>query len=131
MHLIVYFKINQEKRIIFCFIFFQVTMETLMLLRQTIQMAKKHENLGFFGGKFSDYISTISTYRSMKLQSYNFLHLFLCKKSQKKNWNLSNSQVDFTKKLRRKKTNNNDAPNFISSLLLLLKNALDQNIRKK
>ena len=59
-------------------------METLMLLRQTIQMAKKHENLGFFGGKFSDYISTISTYRSMKLQSYNFLHLFLCKKSQKK-----------------------------------------------
>jgi len=103
-------------------------METLMLLRQTIQMAKKHENLGFFGGKFSDYIST---YRSMKLQSYNFLHLFLCKKSQKKNWNLSNSQVDFTKKLRRKKTNNNnnDAPNLISSLLLL-KNALDQNIRK-
>jgi len=85
-------------------------------------MAKKHENLGFFGGKFSDYISTISTYRSMKLQSYNFLHLFLCKKSQKKNWNLSNSQVDFTKKLRRKNNNNNnDAPNFISSLLLLLK----------
>ena len=102
----------------FCFIFLQVTMETLMLLRQTIQMAKKHENLGFFGGKFSDYIST---YRSKKLQSYNFLHLFLCKKSQKKNWNLSNSQVDFTKKLRRKNNNNNDAPNFISSLLLLLK----------
>ena len=105
-------------------------METLMLQRQTIQMAKKHENLGFFGGKFSDYIST---YRSMKLQSYNFLHLFFCAKNRKKkNWNLSNSQVDFTKKLRRKKTNNNnDAPNFISSLLLLLKNALDQNIRKK
>ena len=104
-------------------------METLMLLRQTIQMAKKYENLGFFGGKFSDYIST---YRSMKLQSYNFLHLFFVQKIAKKNWNLSNSQVDFTKKLRRKKTNNNnDAPNFISSLLLLLKNALDQNIRKK
>ena len=59
-------------------------METLMLLRQTIQMAKKHENLGFFGGKFSDYISTISTYRSMKLQSYNFLHLFFCAKNRKK-----------------------------------------------
>ena len=59
-------------------------METLMLLRQTIQMAKKHENLGFFGGKFSDYISTISTYRSMKLQSYNFLHLFFVQKIAKK-----------------------------------------------
>ena len=56
-------------------------METLMLLRQTIQMAKKHENLGFFGGKFSDYIST---YRSMKLQSYNFLHLFFVQKIAKK-----------------------------------------------
>ena len=56
-------------------------METLMLQRQTIQMAKKHENLGFFGGKFSDYIST---YRSMKLQSYNFLHLFFVQKIAKK-----------------------------------------------
>jgi len=91
-------------------------METLMLLRQTIQMAKKHENLGFFGGKFSDYIST---YRSMKLQSYNFLHLFLCKKIEKKIGICRIHKLISRKNYEEKNNNNNDAPNFISSLLLL------------